>query len=137
MWSCCALKRYMHQTSSTLLKSLARQTYFRRKAATCTTNRYPTLLKLTNPSDRDNLIRLASTTAKTSNTFNLNVNQTLSFNKPKHLDFSFNDSLTAFQSKTNLELLRGLFVFQLCGLKFLLQNQKMVSKKTKIYILFG
>ena len=47
-------------------------------------------------------------------------------NKPK-LDLTFEDSKTAFKSKTTLELMRGLLVFQLCSINFLIENQKSVS----------
>ena len=46
-------------------------------------------------------------------------------NKPK-LDLTFEDSKTAFKSKTTLELMRGLLVFQLCSINFLIENQKTV-----------
>lgn len=39
-------------------------------------------------------------------------------------DLSFEDSETAFKSKSSLELLRGYLVFQLCSLNFLIDNQK-------------
>lgn len=47
--------------------------------------------------------------------------------KPK-LDLTFEDSKTAFKAKTNLELLRGLLVFQLCGINLLIDNQKSLLK---------
>ena len=47
-------------------------------------------------------------------------------NKPK-LDLTFEDSKTAFKSKTTLELMRGLLVFQLCSINFLIENQKPVN----------
>jgi hypothetical protein len=46
-------------------------------------------------------------------------------NKPK-LDLTFEDSKTAFKSKTTLELMRGLLVFQLCSINLLIDNQKTV-----------
>ncbi|RNA43355.1 proline dehydrogenase mitochondrial isoform X3 [Brachionus plicatilis] len=49
---------------------------------------------------------------------NLEPNQ-----RPKP-DLSFEDSETAFKSKSSLELLRGYLVFQLCSLNFLIDNQK-------------
>ena len=47
-------------------------------------------------------------------------------NKPK-LDLSFEDGKTAFKSKSTLELMRGLLVFQVCSINFLIENQKTVS----------
>lgn len=43
--------------------------------------------------------------------------------QPK-LDLTFEDSKTAFKSKTNLQLLRGYLVFQLCSFNILVDNQK-------------
>jgi hypothetical protein len=45
--------------------------------------------------------------------------------QPK-LDLTFEDSKTAFKSKTNLQLLRGYLVFQLCSFNILVDNQKAV-----------
>lgn len=42
----------------------------------------------------------------------------------RKLDLTFEDSKTAFKSKSNLELLRGYLVFQLCSINFLVENQK-------------
>lgn len=45
----------------------------------------------------------------------------------KPLDLSFENSEIAFKSKTNLELLRGLIVFYLCSIKYVVDNQVQVS----------
>ena len=53
----------------------------------------------------------------------------IEFNPPKEkpfLDLSFQDSKTAFKSKSNLDLLRGYLVFQLCSINFIVNNQKQV-----------
>lgn len=50
--------------------------------------------------------------------------------KPK-LDLSFEDSKTAFRAKTNLDLLRGYIVFQLCSVRFLVDNQKTILDLTR------
>lgn len=42
------------------------------------------------------------------------------------LDLTFEDSKTAFKSKTNLQLFRGYIVFQLCSFNILVDNQKAV-----------
>jgi len=56
-------------------------------------------------------------------------------NKPK-LDLTFEDSKTAFKSKTTLELMRGLLVFQLCSINFLIENQKPVNANELFKFLF-
>ena len=48
-------------------------------------------------------------------------------NNRRKIDLSFEDSETAFKSKSNLQLLRGYLVFQLCSINFLVENQKTVS----------
>lgn len=45
----------------------------------------------------------------------------------QNLDLTFQDSKTAFKSKTNAQLFRGLFVFQLCSFKMLIDNQQMLQ----------
>lgn len=73
-------------------------------------------------------VRLTSTTSKKGNVIAFNdfreFPQELEANKT--IDLSFNDSKAAFKSKSNFELIRGYLVFQLCGIKFLLDNQKML-----------
>lgn len=54
-----------------------------------------------------------------------NLNELTPPNKPK-LDLSFEDSKTAFKAKSNMELLRGYLVFQLCSFNFLIENNKTV-----------
>lgn len=65
-------------------------------------------------------------TISLSNLNEMNELQPHQPNKPK-LDLNFEDSRTAFKAKSNLELLRGYLVFQLCSLNFLVENQKKVS----------
>jgi proline dehydrogenase len=50
----------------------------------------------------------------------------------KKLDLSFEDSKTAFKAKSNLDLLRGYLVFQLCSIKFLVDNQKRILDMTRM-----
>lgn len=45
------------------------------------------------------------------------------------LDLTFCDFRNAFKSKTNLELLRALLVFQLCSIKPLVEN----NEKVRVY----
>jgi hypothetical protein len=52
-------------------------------------------------------------------------------NKSSKLDLSFEDSKTAFKAKSNLDLLRGYLVFQLCSIKFLVDNQKRILDLTR------
>jgi hypothetical protein len=62
-----------------------------------------------------------------TNLANENVQQASSNNHNQNkLDLSFEDSKTAFKSKTNLQLLRGYLVFQLCSFNILVDNQKAV-----------
>jgi hypothetical protein len=44
----------------------------------------------------------------------------------RKLDLTFEDSQTAFKSKSTLQLLRGYLVFQLCSSSLLVNNQKLV-----------
>jgi hypothetical protein len=46
---------------------------------------------------------------------------------PVGLDTKFEDSEIAFKSKSNMELVRGLLVFQLCTLNALVDNQHQVK----------
>ena len=74
--------------------------------------------------------RLTSTTSTSkgqaisipSTSVDLNNNK----NTPPKLDLSFEDSKTAFKAKSNLDLLRGYIVFQLCSIQFLVDNQKRI-----------
>lgn len=77
----------------------------------------------------DQHIRLASTTSKKKNVISFSDFHGLQefALEPKQNDFLFEDSEKAFKAKSNFELLRGYLVFQLCGVKFLLENQKMVK----------
>jgi len=45
-----------------------------------------------------------------------------------HLDLSFEDHRAAFKSKTSWEVIRALVVFQLCGIKVLVNNNEMLMK---------
>lgn len=47
--------------------------------------------------------------------------------KNKKIEINFNNSEIAFKSKSNLDLMRGLLVFQLCSLNVLVDNQHLVS----------
>lgn len=123
----------MNQKQTSLIKSLARSSYFSNKVAACSSNRInPNLLfqpRNINSSFNEQLIRQTSTTATKRNTVFLDpfISNSPIENIGKNLDLTFNDSKTAFAAKSNLELLRGYLVFQLCGLKFLIQHQQIVS----------
>lgn len=66
-------------------------------------------------------------TISISNLTSENVQQASSNNHNQNkLDLSFEDSKTAFKSKTNLQLLRGYLVFQLCSFNIIVDNQKAV-----------
>ena len=43
------------------------------------------------------------------------------------LDLSFSSAYEAYRSKTTLELMRSLFVFELCSVNFLVNNNKQVD----------
>ncbi len=76
------------------------------------------------------LYRAASTTTQKKNAISFADNAGKAFPlgvTSKENDFSFEDGKRAFVAKSNYELLRGYLVFQLCGIKFLLDNQKMVT----------
>jgi hypothetical protein len=45
----------------------------------------------------------------------------------KQLDLSFENSEIAYKSKTNFELIRALFVFYSCSVKFIVDNQIKVN----------
>lgn len=47
--------------------------------------------------------------------------------KKDNLDITFNDHVAAFKSKTTLELARGYFVYSLCSVNFLVENNMKVS----------
>ena len=51
--------------------------------------------------------------------------------KISQLDLTFEDSKTAFKAKSNLALLRGYIVFQLCSIRFLVENQKRILDLTQ------
>ena len=86
-------------------------------------------------------------TISISNLTSENVQQASSNNHNQNkLDLSFEDSKTAFKSKTNLQLLRGYLVFQLCSFNIIVDNQKAVgvfnllilfNNEKKIIILFN
>lgn len=83
-------------------------------------------------------VRYASTTTKKGNVFTFNELDTTAYaelqDTNRTIDLSFEDSKTAFKSKSNFELLRGYLVFQLCGIKFLLDNQKMLLDTSRMIL---
>ena len=87
-------------------------------------------LHLIKKSDPDAQQRCTSTTSsnKGSSVSISELNQAGLPNKTK-LDLSFEDSETAFKAKSNSDLLRGYLVFKLCGINYLIENQKMVKIK--------
>lgn len=129
---------YMNHTSNSLIKVLAKPSYFRNKVATCSNYQLQHFLNnKNNPLTNALLIRHTSTTKTQKNTFSLSDTGISGFEKiGQKLDLTFNDSKTAYQAKSNFELIRGYLVFQLCGLKFLLQNQKMVSFYKTFFLSF-
>lgn len=44
------------------------------------------------------------------------------------LDLAFNSPIDAFKSKKTSELVRALFVYQICSIEWLVNNQDMVSR---------
>lgn len=116
-----------------LIKLISRQqSCFSNKATlsllTKQTNHLPNTHKLLYSVNERQQIRFTSTTTKKGNVFAFNELDTTAYaelqDTNRTLDLSFEDSKTAFKSKSNFELLRGYLVFQLCGIKFLLDNQK-------------
>lgn len=104
-----------------ILKLLTKQSCFSYKVASCWKLQNKSLIFSVN----EQFTRNTSTTSKKGNFIAINeigYGNIEELQKP--LDLTFNDSKTAFQSKTNFELLRGYLVFQLCGINFLLENQK-------------
>lgn len=51
------------------------------------------------------------------------------------LDLSFNSAKEAYRSKTTPELLRALFVFNMCSIPFLVNNNKIVRSASLNYIM--
>lgn len=130
-----------------LIKLISKQSCFKHGAALGSAfthsnlNRYPQKSLLFTVNDQQ--FRNTSTTTKKGNVFafnELNLNSFDQLHKNKRIDLSFEDSEAAFKSKTNFELLRGFLVFQLCGIKFLLDNQKMLLDTSRLLLgknLFG
>lgn len=123
------------------IKVLAKQGYFSNRIALHSTTRqlskfstnvatHQLLFNQQNVENKQQLARrYASTTTKKGNVFAFTheLSHTHSLDElNQSLDLSFEDSKTAFKSKSNFELLRGFLVFQLCSINFLLDNQKMV-----------
>ncbi len=94
-------------------------------------------LQLIKKSDLDAQQRCTSTTSsKKGGSLSIaELNQTGLPTKAK-LDLSFEDSETAFKAKSNSDLLRGYLVFKLCGINYLIENQKMVKLIFKLFIFF-
>ena len=64
-----------------------------------------------------------TTTTKVSKIQTISLIENKENNK---FDLNFEDAKTAYKSKSNLELLRALAVFQLCSIDYLVDNQKIV-----------
>ncbi|XP_018366859.1 PREDICTED: proline dehydrogenase 1, mitochondrial isoform X1 [Trachymyrmex cornetzi] len=47
------------------------------------------------------------------------------------LDLKFNDPIAAFKSKTTMELMRAYFVYQMCSIEYVVENNMMVMKMAK------
>ena len=71
-----------------------------------------------------------TSTTKASKNQTISLQSVNSKDNPK-FELDFEDAKTAFQSKTNLELLRAYLVFQLCSVDFLVDNQKNVKNFNK------
>ncbi len=122
-----------------IVSQQASQSFTNRTVATsssnCRTRRSILFTNSSTNTDRSqSIFRLACTTSKKSTAFTHNVPEHTFADLPsgKQLDLTFSDSKTAFKSKTNFELLRGYLVFELCGVKFLLDNQQKVNFHLKI-----
>lgn len=110
-----------------LIKLLHKQSCFSNKAAFGLLNGFKDS-KYALIYSNDKQIRHTSTTPKKGNAFAFDYSPNCELeNINKTLDLSFNNSRTAFQSKSNFELLRAYAVFQLCGISFLLDHQKTVG----------
>lgn len=76
-----------------------------------------------------NAKRLTSTTSSSKGqAMSMPTTDDLSTSQPTKLpaNLNFEDSQTAFKAKTTLDLLRGYVVFQLCSIRFLVDNQKTI-----------
>lgn len=50
------------------------------------------------------------------------------------LDLKFNDPIAAFKSKTTKELMRAYFVYQMCTIEYIVENNMKVSLHVCVYI---
>jgi len=131
------------------IKVLAKQGYFSNRIALHSTTRqlskfstnvatHQLLFNQQNVENKQQLARrYASTTTKKGNVFAFTheLSHTHSLDElNQSLDLSFEDSKTAFKSKSNFELLRGFLVFQLCSINFLLDNQKMLLDTSRMLL---
>jgi hypothetical protein len=48
------------------------------------------------------------------------------------LDLKFNDPIAAFKSKTTTELVRAYFVYQMCSIEYIVENNMKVSVATRV-----
>jgi len=48
------------------------------------------------------------------------------------LDLKFNDPIAAFKSKTTTELVRAYFVYQMCSIEYIVENNMKVSVATHV-----
>ena len=119
-----------------LIKLLHKQSCFSNKATFGLVNEFKNSKYAIIYSNNEQ-VRYTSTTPKKGNAFAFEYSTDLQNdlqNINKTLDLSFNDSKTAFQSKSNFELFRAYVVFQLCGINFLLDHQKTVGFILNSYI---
>lgn len=116
-----------------LIKLLHKQSCFSNKATFGLVNEFKNSKYAIIYSNNEQ-VRYTSTTPKKGNAFAFEYSTELQNdlqNINKTLDLSFNDSKTAFQSKSNFELFRAYVVFQLCGINFLLDHQKTLLDLSK------
>lgn len=120
-----------------LIKTLVKQgSNFNNKVVFAPSLSNSSLHKLLYNPVNDQQVRLASTTSKKKNVISFSDFHDLQefALEPKQNDFLFEDSEKAFKAKSNFELLRGYLVFQLCGVKFLLDNQKMLLDTSRVLL---
>jgi hypothetical protein len=91
-------------------------------------------LKSLGPVENNKPILSPNASARTISSINIDALNLSDSNNLKNLNLKFEDGETAFRSKKFSELLRSLFVFQLCTIKPLIRNQDKVNI-IKIYIL--
>jgi proline dehydrogenase len=119
-----------------MLRLLTNKT-FNYNLVTSLNQKHPEILKQL---VQTNSLRYTSTTSSskgqaisiTSSNLNTNVAEAKHHEQSSaKLDLTFEDSKTAFKSKSNFQLLRGYLVFQLCSLNFLIDNQKALLDLSK------